>query len=116
MPGTRRVGATVWLGLVLWGSAPLAAQGVTGAAIQGTITGADSAIVQDASVSVTNTATGERWRTATNANGRFFVEHLSLGGPYRIEVHAIGFAPASQDGIFLSLGERHTTGFSLRHV
>ena len=65
---------------------------------------------------ITNTATGERWRTATNANGRFFVEHLSVGGPYRVEVHAIGFAPASQDGIFLSLGERHTTGFSLRHV
>jgi hypothetical protein len=116
MPGARRVGATIWLGLVLWGSATLAAQGVTGAAIQGTVGSTDSAAVQDANVLVTNSATGERWQTATNAHGRFFVEHLSVGGPYRIEVHAIGFAPASQDGIFLSLGERLTTGFSLRHV
>ena len=106
----------IWLGLVLSGAGRLHAQGVTGAAMQGTIIGADSAVVQDASVLITNTATGERWRTATNAHGRFFVEHLSVGGPYRVEVHAIGFAPVSQDGIFLSLGERHTTGFSVRHV
>ncbi|MEO6058167.1 MAG: carboxypeptidase-like regulatory domain-containing protein, partial [Gemmatimonadales bacterium] len=106
----------IWLGLVLFGVGRLHAQGVTGAAMQGIVTGADSAVVQDASVLITNTATGERWRMATNASGRFFIEHLSVGGLYRIEVHAIGFAPVSQDGIFLSLGERHTTGFSLRHV
>ena len=116
MPRARGIVTAIWLGLVLSGAGRLHAQGVTGAAMQGTITGADSAVVQDASVLVTNTATGERWRTATNAHGRFFVEHLSVGGPYRIETHAIGFAPATQDGIFLSLGERLTTGFSLRHV
>jgi hypothetical protein len=116
MPRAQEIVTAIWLGLVLFGAGRLHAQGVTGAAMQGTITGADSAVVQGASVLITNTATGERWRTATNANGRFFVEHLSLGGPYRIEVNAIGFAPASQNGIFLSLGERHTTAFNLRHV
>ena len=116
MPGTRQVGATIWLGLVLWGSATLAAQGVTGAAIQGSVGNTNGDPVQDANVLVTNSSTGERWQRATGTNGRFFVEHLSVGGPYRIDVHAIGFAPASQGGILLSLGERLTTGFSLRHV
>ena len=106
MPRAQEAVTAIWLGLVVLGAGRLHAQGVTGAAMQGTITGADSAVVQDANVLITNTATGERWRTATNAKGRFFVEHLSVGGPYRVEVHAIGFAPASQDGILLSLGER----------
>ena len=114
MRGAERAAAGIWLGLALWGGASLSAQGVTGAAIQGAVTGADSAGVSEATVWLINTATGERWQAATNTRGRFFVEHLSIGGPYRVEVRAVGFAPASQDDISLSLGERRTIGFSLR--
>ena len=116
MPGARRVGATIWLGLVLCGPATLHAQGVTGAAIQGTVT-----------------RRGQRSRSGRQRAGHQLLRPASagdghkphgpilrraplVGGPYRIEVHALGFAPATQNGIFLSLGERHTTGFSLRHV
>jgi hypothetical protein len=115
MPFAARAGLAMWLSLLLCSAGRLGAQGVTGAAIQGAVT-ADSTAVPEATVLVTNIATGERWRTASGATGGFFVEHLSIGGPYRVEVHAIGFAPASQDGIFLSLGERHTTGFDLHHA
>jgi Carboxypeptidase regulatory-like domain/TonB dependent receptor len=65
---------------------------------------------------VTNTGTGERRQTTASGNGRFFLEHLSVGGPYRIEVRAIGFAPARQESVFLSLGEQHTADFTLRHA
>ena len=37
------------------------------AAVYGTVTGADSTAVEQATVSVTNTANGERWQTATQA-------------------------------------------------
>jgi hypothetical protein len=113
---SSRVGGTAWLSLLLCGARSLAAQGVTGAAVQGTVIASDNAAMQDATVLVTNTATGERWRTATGANGRFFVEHLSVGGPYRIEVREIGFGPTLLEGLYLSLGERHTLHFSLRRV
>ena len=113
---SSRVGGTAWLSLLLCGARSLAAQGVTGAAVQGTVIASDNAAMQDATVLVTNTATGERWRTATDANGRFFVEHLSVGGPYRIEVREIGFGPTLLEGLYLSLGERHTLHFSLRRV
>lgn len=86
----------------------LQAQSVTGAAVQGTVAAADSSALPNATVSVTNVATGERWQTETRGDGRFFLDHLSLGGPYRVEARAIGFAPVRRDDIFLTLGQRLT--------
>ena len=69
-------------------------QGVTTAALFGAVAGSDSAGLEDAVVTVTNTATGERWQTPTGARGRYVFEYLSVGGPYVVEARAIGFAPA----------------------
>jgi hypothetical protein len=98
---------------VMW-TTRVNAQGVTSAAVQGTVVGADSAPVAEATVLVTNTATGERWRTLTRANGRFFLEHLSVGGPYQVEVRSVGYVPADRGDVFLSLGQRLT--FDVRLV
>jgi carboxypeptidase family protein len=111
-----RCGATllaVGLALMPPSAATLWAQGATGAAVQGMISGADSVPVADATVLITNSATGERWRTHTHTDGRFLLDHLSIGGPYRLEVDAIGFEPAQREGMFLSLGERLTSDFRL---
>jgi hypothetical protein len=104
--------ALVCLLIMLWW-APVAAQGVTGAAIAGRVFGPDSAPVAEAVVLVANGSNGERWRTTTNARGGYFVEHLSVGGPYRIEVQAIGFEPARRDSAFLALGQRLNADFAL---
>ncbi|MGH7518113.1 MAG: carboxypeptidase-like regulatory domain-containing protein, partial [Gemmatimonadales bacterium] len=77
----------------LLAAAPLAGQGVTGAGIEGRVVGVDSAPLEQATVHVTNTSNGERWRTTTSARGRYFLEYLSVGGPYRIEVRAVGYTP-----------------------
>lgn len=80
-------------------------QGVTTAAIDGVVTSADSA-VESAEVLVTNLATGERWRASTSRAGRYAFEHLSPGGPYRLEVRAIGFAPVTRSDVRLGLNTR----------
>jgi Carboxypeptidase regulatory-like domain len=80
---------------VISGAAPLAAQGVTGAALEGRIVGVDSTPLEQAIVLATNTSNGERWQTTTSSRGRYFLEHLSVGGPYRIEGRAVGFEPRS---------------------
>jgi hypothetical protein len=113
--------SVVWTALVLPGVAaallraapPLAAQGVTGAAIGGRVLGTDSTPVEQALVRVVNTSNGERWQTATNARGRYFIEHLSVGGPYRIEVRAVGYYPAQRESIVLALGQRLTADLVL---
>jgi hypothetical protein len=70
--------------------------------------------VEQAIVHVVNASNGERWQTTTSARGRYFVEYLSVGGPYRIEIRAIGYEPAQRDSIFLALGQRLTADFVLR--
>ena len=70
--------------------APLSAQGATGAAVEGRVFARDSTPIEQAMVRVLNTSNGERWQTTTTGRGRYFVEYLSVGGPYRIEVRAVG--------------------------
>ena len=96
-------------------TAPAAAQGVTTAALYGTVQGPDSVPVADAIVMVTrgNEADGERWR-ATTHSGRPLRLRVSLRRrPVRDEGGAIGIRPASSSGLTFSLGERHRADFAL---
>ncbi len=95
-------------------AAPVVAQGIAGAAIAGRVLDADSAPIAAAVVQVANGANGERWRTTTGSSGRYFLEYLSVGGPYRIEVLAVGYEPARRDLLVLVLGQRVTADFTLR--
>jgi hypothetical protein len=110
----RAVGLTLALAGAV--SAPLAAQGITSAALDGVVTGRDSSGIEEAVVTVTNASNGERWRTLTGAGGRYLVEYLSLGGPYTVEARAVGYAPMTRTGIMLSLGERRRADLSLTPV
>ena len=82
------------------------AQGVTSGVIQGRVTTADGAPVPGAVVRVVGLANGERWESATHGSGRFYFDQVAVGGPYRLEVRAVGFAPSTRGSLFLSLGER----------
>jgi hypothetical protein len=117
-PSQRPAGKAVLACLVSWAAVvhtatPVAAQGVSGAAITGWIRTVDSVAIADAVVAVANGSNGERWQTTTDARGRYFVEYLSVGGPYRLEVRAIGHEPATRDSIFLTLGQRLVADVSL---
>jgi hypothetical protein len=79
------------LATAAWAAAPVAAQGVTGAAIGGRVLSVDSTPLEQANVHVVNASNGERWRTTTTARGRYFIEYLSIGGPCQIEVRAVGY-------------------------
>jgi hypothetical protein len=69
--------------------------------------------LEQAIVHVINASNGERWRTTTNVRGGYFIEYLSVGRPYRVEVRAIGYDPAQRDSILLALGQRLTADFVL---
>ena len=84
----------------------LAAQGLTTAALNGTVTRPDGAPIAGVEVTVTHEANGRRWETVTGTSGRFVLEGVSVGGPYLVEARAIGFAPAGRRDIVLSLGQR----------
>lgn len=110
----RLVAASTQAGVgILLTATAAAAQGVTGAALQGKVTDPADAPIAEATILVTNGANGGRWETRTGPQGRFYFEHLLVGGPYHVEVHAVGFAPAERGGIVLGLGQRLTANVTL---
>ena len=98
---------------VAGGSLQLHAQGVTTAAVNGTITNARGQALDGAQITVTNRNTGSRNLGVTHADGRYYVQALEVGGPYTISVRRIGHEPRDSSGIFLSLGQNARVDFVL---
>ena len=75
------------------------AQGVTTAAIQGTVTtdGAGTA-VDAARVELKSLQTGQSFTTSTRSNGRYSFENVTPGSGYQLTVRAIGFLPRCSRG------------------
>jgi len=109
---TGRVMVLIALFLLLVGSAPISAQGITTAAIRGTVRDQSGASVNDAFVRVVNVSTGY-FTDARVRGGTFLVQGLATGGPYRIVVRRLGYAPQVLDGLSLALGERREVDFTL---
>ncbi|MFN2602154.1 MAG: TonB-dependent receptor domain-containing protein [Gemmatimonadaceae bacterium] len=84
----------------------LPAQGVAGAAVGGSIVSEPGKPIPNARVSLLETATGIARSTTTRDDGLFGFENITVGGPYRLEVRAVGFEPASLAGIILHIGDR----------
>jgi hypothetical protein len=92
----------------------LVAQGLTTAAIQGVVVGADDGPIAGATVRVINSSDGRHWEIITPPSGRYVLEGVAVGGPYRIDVRAVGFTPEVRSGIVLALGQRVVADFALR--
>src|SRR5712692_224018 len=71
------------------GSRTLRAQGTT-STITGVVADASGAVVPNASVTVSNQATGVKYPLKTNASGVYYITAL-LRGTYTLEVAAKGF-------------------------
>lgn len=101
------------LALAVWPQV-LTAQGLTTAAIQGSVVDSGGSPIAGASVRVINTSNGRRWEITTPSSGRYALDGVAIGGPYRIEVRALGFVPEVRDGIVLALGQRVVSDFALQ--
>ena len=91
----------------------LLAQGITTAALTGTVTRQDGSPIAGSTVTVLHEGDGRRWEIVTGSSGRFLLEGVKVGGPYRVEARALGFAPAARAGIVLALGQRHAVDLAL---
>lgn len=108
----RRAGVAA---LLYAAAAPaLAAQGVTSAALTGRVTDDQGSPISVATVELLNTVNGQKYTARTNPMGRYFFENVQVGGPYTLEVKALGHEPARQTDIHLRLGQRIERDFALR--
>ncbi len=94
--------------LLLCSSVSVKAQTVTGS-ITGTVRDASSALIPNASVKLTQTATGVTREGVTNERGDFVFSAV-VNGEYTLSVTATGFKNAERRGVVLSSAEYLSVG------
>jgi len=108
----HRVFSPLALAALSWSSAPLAAQGVTTAAIRGTVRAENGADVEGTPVRVVNLATGYENNTWVRG-GTYSIQGLEIGDRYAVVVRRIGFLPQARDVAPLNIGDRREVDFVL---
>ena len=102
----RTTGVVFTVGVLLASIASgVGAQGVTSAAVRGRVVDSNGQPVVGATVILTNTSTGETYRSTSRSEGRYSIENVAVGGPYAIEARRIGFQPETRTGFILRLGQ-----------
>src|SRR6266699_2244891 len=102
--------------LALLAASVASAQGVTSAAVAGRITDEASAPVGTALVTLVNGSTGQRYSRRAADDGRYGFENVAVGGPYTLEVRALGFEAAKSAPFQLALGQRSEVNLSLKRA
>ncbi len=80
-------------------------QGATTAAMSGTITDSKGEGLPGATVIAVHTPTNTQYVAPTNADGRFNIQGMRVGGPYTMKVTFVGYQDVNRDNITLSLGQ-----------
>ncbi len=105
------------LAVLACAAVPLArAQGVTTASVTGIVSDSANAPLAGAHVLAVHRPSGTSYVAATDADGRFTIPGMRVGGPYVVTVSAIGYRPVAQDRIFLQLGVGADLHFKLGQV
>src|SRR5205814_9226084 len=75
-------------------SAGAYAQGVTTASITGVVKDASGGVIPGASISAVHQPSGTSYEAVTQADGRFTVPGMRVGGPYTVKARLAGFTTA----------------------
>ncbi|MHB8337144.1 MAG: TonB-dependent receptor [Ignavibacteriaceae bacterium] len=89
------------------------AQGVTTAAISGTVVDQSGSPLPSANIVAVHVPTGTQYGTTSRLNGKFNILGLKVGGPYKITVSYVGYKTETRDNIYLELGENLTLNFTM---
>ncbi|HYL83330.1 MAG TPA: carboxypeptidase-like regulatory domain-containing protein, partial [Candidatus Angelobacter sp.] len=92
---------------VLFSAAPAWAQTASTALVLGTVTDAGGAVVPDAAVGLTNTATNETKSVTTNSAGQYVFPNVAPG-TYTLKVSKAGFATTTFSNVKLDVSKSYT--------
>jgi len=91
----------------------LFAQGVTTAAMHGTVTTEDGGALPNANVIAVHQPSGTQYGVSSRVDGRFNLLKLRTGGPYIITVSFVGYTSQQQENITLKLSQNYEVNFTL---
>lgn len=81
---------------------------VTSGSINGQVLDEKNQPVMGAIVKAIHTPSGSVYGNSTKSNGRFDIQGLRVGGPYRIEASSISVGKATLEDVYVKLGEPTT--------
>src|SRR5688500_7220111 len=90
--------------LMAWAQ-PAHGQTVTTGTISGVVTDSQGGVLPGAVVTAVHTPTGTTYEGVTQADGRFSLLNVRVGGPYRVTVALPSFRGATLENINVRLGE-----------
>lgn len=104
--------ATLCLGLVLGAAVisarPAVAQTITTGTISGSVADQQGGVLPGATVVAVHTPTGTAYEAVTQADGRFTILNVRVGGPYTITIKMQGFKDDVMKDITVALGEERS--------
>ena len=89
------------------------AQGVTTSALAGRVTNEQGQPAVGVQVVATNTRTGTEYRVVTRSDGRYLLQGMQPGGPYRVVVSGMGYTTQTRADINLALSQTEQVDFRL---
>ena len=109
-----------WLGralraalVVCLAAGSAAAQGVTTGSMGGVVTDAQGAVVPGATVIAIHEPSGTSYEAVTQADGRFAILGMRVGGPYKATAELTGFGTQTKDALSVTLGTSTDVEFTL---
>jgi Carboxypeptidase regulatory-like domain len=114
---SRSISSTLALAISLALLAPAGsafAQGVTTSSVAGTVRDDQGQVIPGASITATHEPSGTVYEAITQADGRFFIPGMRVGGPYSVSATLTGFNTAVQKDLTLSLGVTQDLQFTLK--
>ncbi|WP_460586397.1 TonB-dependent receptor [Hymenobacter arcticus] len=86
---------------------------VTTSSLTGIIKDAKGEPSIGATVQATHTPSGTRYGVAANGEGRFTIQNMRIGGPYKVEISFVGSRTETRNGISLELGQPYVLNVTL---
>ena len=80
---------------------------VTTSSLNGKVTDANGAPVPGAAVVAVHTPSGTQYYAVVNAEGRYAINGMRSGGPYKVEVSCLGYQTVTFTDVTLQLAEAY---------
>jgi outer membrane receptor protein involved in Fe transport len=113
MPKLRGISLALTFAGFMTLAAAAGAQVTTGS-IGGTVKDEGGNPIASVPILVVNRQTGYKATGLTRDNGRYVVPNLDVGGNYAVTARRIGFAPQTQEGVPVMLGQTTVADFTLK--
>jgi hypothetical protein len=98
----------------MWPTGFAYAQGVTTASVTGVIKDAQGGVIPGATVMAVHEPSGTSYETVTQSDGRFFIQGMRVGGPYKVTASLPGFSSEQKNNLTLTLGVAQDLDFTLK--